>query len=501
MDEYLAEEDSQVISVQTLTEPEITFVFAMLGKWERKSRYMLDFNTPMLCNKVFYRARGEVKQLGAWIRKNDSIPCAPTEIEVAKTALRKYITENRLYSHYAAAHQLLAQVAVQYVPDTLEATSWLAYTRTLKIPKFNACRGRYTPLLAHDAGMLTSRSMSEFAYFGAELSISKVAMVMMAEGYQTGVAVRASRCRNEIDSKDISLTEGVLRTPQAHWVALVSEGIRTPVPTIQMTDCYAIILDLPLDRQYGTAFVKVDKASEPGYLIEKCGDDNIIRTTYMLVPGVQIMSAPTEPFPEESPYSLSVSLSVPDSRRDRYGAEMTMMEAWKYAWIMRICGYDVDIESPRDFCIQQRFFASNETRWTHCLQKLAHNRRNNLYVSDVKSRNDPHRLLVPRIHEEGIRHTLNMQLDYVSRGVSQSDQVGHHPVSSSHGFYTTGDFDVQRVVVHKAYESLKAFVVRDNQGFRFVESVEAALMPQSTVDTAAAIVEPISVIGTNNGEQ
>ncbi|ABU55398.1 coat protein [Black raspberry virus F] len=229
------------LDLRNLTPQESAFVLLMCTQWQRKSRLRLDFALPELAHAISYRASAEPAGFAGWLSGTyvaaQGPPAAPGP-ELAWSALKKYVNQNRLYDHFSTALYLVACSMYQFAPVTAEAHSWLDVDWDLSLPLFHSVRGRYTFLNEDEAAFISHRALNEWSYYSVNINRINLLALTFSQAYHTGFAVR--NVRKSITGKldDIYTTEGELLAPISMIPSAASEAVRAPVPLSGMSGVY-----------------------------------------------------------------------------------------------------------------------------------------------------------------------------------------------------------------------------------------------------------------------
>jgi hypothetical protein len=396
--------------------------------------------------------------------------------DVAWSALTKYITVNRLYDQWSVAVQLVSQVAIQFLPDTAEAQVWLGVSKSLALPIFSSIRGRYIIFNEGESALLSHRAMNEWAFLGSTLERLVLYATALNQAFQTGAAVRSVRRINERNPKDLDASTQWVQSADTSYQAFASEALRHPVPLNGMLGVGTVITDMVDGFWSHPRRVPVNVPSAPGYIITSVDGDNYLEVKHVPTPGVPNLLLPIAPYGENTPYGMQAHIHIPDEARQRNSCELDPYAAWQLAWVARICGYDVEIETNVTPTGPQRYFASNETSWTHPLMVSQYARRQKIYVTDIVPRDNVF-IDMPAIHTMRYKGDIHFTMTMIDCGVTPRRGIrakrivdyGHHGgvMSSS----------AVRINVPYGLQELSGSVLRGQQDFQFVEYVQAGVIP------------------------
>lgn len=471
--EYLIPVESDVINLRGLSSRDALFMLAMAAAWKRKSRYRVDYDTPKLTDSLCYRHNTDLTSLiNDWLEPEPGnaakVPTPPTAAQ-AWNAIHKYVAVNRLYQTYSTAMTVLSQAMQQVLPDTAEGCAWLMQTANLDVPKFKASRGWYEFLVHDEAALVGERALREWRYVGRDIGKVFLYSAVLAQAYGSGFAKRSMRYAHEDNPVDLLNSEGTLALVETSFAGYVSEALGVEVPLNnfpQVGVTFAEGMDIGVDIDIPVKEV----LDGEGYRLVK--DNKYINTKRLPEPGWPILLTPLHIGGENSPYSCNMTLSFPKSKKTRRGCATDISTAWSFAWLARMCGYDTELRRM-EFEGPQRFFASNQTQWTHCLTPTEEERGMEVVITGMRQREN-HFIHLPPFHTLRYNGEVNAKLDlynYTFVSPLGEDSLVVESVA-------TGNVGVEGISVSlsAATEYLKGYVKRVPAGFRFVSDVQAGVI-------------------------
>ncbi|QSV39135.1 capsid protein [Peach-associated virus 2] len=231
--------EANAVDLRGLTTVEATIVLMMFGRWRRRSRCRLDYDTPRLANTIMYRHSSKMTSLEAWLKEEAGAE-APKMVNSAQVwaALRAYVGQNRLYDQFSAALYSVSFMTYQFLPSTAEACIWLSFDWNMVIPSFSSIRGRYELLNDGEAALVSHRAINEWGYINGKLEKVNLMCMLVAQCFQTGCAVRSTRRGLEINPNDLYSTEAEFYSAANFTSAAVSEAIRSEFPMPGMAGIY-----------------------------------------------------------------------------------------------------------------------------------------------------------------------------------------------------------------------------------------------------------------------
>jgi hypothetical protein len=491
-------DDSPAIDLRGFNEAEACFVLAMLGPWHRTTRYMLDFETPALAESVQYRRGTDARLAESWLSSADGaevvVPAAPTVAD-AWSALTKYITVNRLYDQWAVAVQLVSQTMCQMLPESAEGQAWLALPREVVIPHFASLRGRYPLFNEGDAALLSHRAMREWAFLGSRVERLFLYGMCLTQAYQTGASVRAVRQYNEEHPTDITSTAHWTLSTDTHFAAYVSEATRSAAPLNMMTDAYVTTPNINNGRLSTAVDIPVDVTAADGYNITTVDGKSVLRVQSAPQPGVPNLLLPLDPYNVSTPYTLAANIDIPVDQKGRTGCMLSPYKAWELAWVARVCGFDVLLRKSTETVGPRRFFASNETSWTNCLQFADFEENEQVRVVGIERRQHVF-IEFPPIHTKRYQQAIQFVMQPIDLTI-KADPSARGKRIADFGTYTgsAAATDI-RINVPEGISKLRGSILRERQDFHYVDSAQAGVIPQTQQGLVAA---DVAVDGTAGG--
>lgn len=477
---YMPPIEANVVDCRGLNAQETLFVLTMIGRWQRQSRFALDFDTPRLSTVTYYRGNAPVVAAReGWFDEDTDlvIPDLPSAAQ-AWRAYRKYVAQNRLYVQSAAAMTLVSQLGIQLLPDTAEGQAWLTIPKELTMPSFSACRARYPFLLEGKGALISHRALTEWHYVGDRLERLNLLAAVSAEAYQTGLSCRSLRRRMLVKVPDLEATEDVIRRPEMQFAACMAEATRTPVGLNYLSHSY-VEWAATLEPEMRVDLALAEDDGSAGY--DRV--DGGLRVTFLPPPGMPILILPLDPLPQWTPYALCGTVKFDEQAKSDTSAAVTAWKAWEWAWLARLCGYDITLRRP-DTLGPSRFFASNESGWTHPLALHPDARQEPLRINGLNEREHSWINLVP-IHLRFNNATYTYKLKIEDRFVHPG---GNRPkfrveyVQRDLAFYP----ERMRLIGRDAMAELRGYFIREEQGFRLAEDVVADVIPEEPLGPSVA---------------
>lgn len=242
LETYVPTVECDAVDLRTMTNAEAEFTLLMTGAWRRRSRFRLDYQAPKLCENLYYRFDTELTGLNNALAPIDPANQVPLPVlpgwEVAWSALRKYVTQNRLFGQFSTALYMMSCMTYQFMPATAEACWWLSVDWVASLPKFNAIRGRYTILNEGEAALVSHRALAEWGYINNRIEKVNLIGLVMAQAVHTGFAVRAARKGIEIEPADVYNSEADFYAAHNMISAAAAEATRISVPLSGMSNVY-----------------------------------------------------------------------------------------------------------------------------------------------------------------------------------------------------------------------------------------------------------------------
>jgi hypothetical protein len=235
--------DSAALDLRGLSREQSLFVLLMLNNWTRGSRFKLDFDLPRLIPAVFFRGEVNVTDdYTRWARGELEVPMLTAD--QAWGALRRYVTQNRVYEHFSTALYLTSALTYQFVPETAESIAWLDLNWKVVLPTFFSIRGRTQNLNTGEAAFLNQRPLDEWGYIANRLEKINLMALVFSQAFYTGLAMRSVRRCLEINPKDIYQSDLHFNMAENLISAAAAEFTRVPAPMSGTVGIYVTASEL-----------------------------------------------------------------------------------------------------------------------------------------------------------------------------------------------------------------------------------------------------------------
>nr|ATO91014.1 putative capsid protein [Puccinia striiformis totivirus 5] len=478
--DYVPQSGGHYLDLSALSEKESRFVLLMLGRWKRTTRYMLDFNLPKLTDAVAYRRHAQVGGLIEFIGDGpdvDPMPPTLTATESWRTLLA-YVAHNGLYGAMSTAMHVIANMMCQFVPATAEGHVWLDEELTAVLPRFEAVRGRYVFFNEGEKAYVSHRALSEWKMLNAKQERLFLIGNIMCQAYQTGLALRALRYNVEEQPTDLFATESLFLNPQYYLSAAAAEALKHPVPLAGMSGV-GFSHTNRLDQVTRNRRVYVTAANEEARAEYNLHFDNVleyIEVSKTPFAGVPTLLLPLNPLKDITPFTLRGSIDASKLERNRLGWKATPYELWHWAWASRLCGYDIKIKTPMALENCTRPYAPNESSWTWPLMVKEDYLGERITIVGMEPRQ--HRFItLPPIHAQFFTGKVDFNFSIMSQMVSlpgrqQADMICEYGATGGLTSAAT-----VRIIVPEHLKQLRGFIDRVEADFRFVERVQAGVIP------------------------
>nr|WEL36414.1 capsid protein [Bursera graveolens associated totivirus 1] len=481
--------DYSAVDLRGLSAVQARYVLLMLGSWRRRSRLRADFATARLIDNVYYRSDMAIPSLDDWIVEENPrgpVAAAPEVIgwQQSWSALKTYVTQNRLYDHFSTALYLFCASFYQYEPVTAESVYWLALDWNLSLPKFSSIRGRYSFLNEGEAALVSHRALSEWGYISGSLEKINLMALTFSQAYLCGLAVRPIRRGLEDKPMDMFHSEVEFYNTASMISAAAAELIRGEVPLSGMTGVYIYCYEKfdEFDETRRIRIMETELGDEmDGYHIETRETDtgNVLEvvTPYLTFPGFPTLLVPLDPFPFNSPLSLSGRVTSDDLEICRNNARVLPREMWSLANIGRLCGYDSVVRISTDTVGPSEYFGPNDVSfvWPVLIDEGQTEEKIAFNGYDMR---DAHFVDLPPIWTRFFRgKSFEYNIRVMQRGVSQTfagDRRNIEEAGPPNTFVrdTTVTYNIPDGV-----KRLKGYISRDSSGFRFAGDVQGGVIP------------------------
>lgn len=466
-----------VISLENMSTPAARFILAMCGAWERKSRYSLDFSSPMLSEAIHYRRRDTI-DMNAWLAPEIGVGAVvpvPLTSGEAMAALREFVARNKLYNNYSDALAVVSEVMLSMVPDTAEGQAWLQVPRTVVMPTFFASRARYPFLIDGEAALINHRAFNEFHFIGNSIERIFLAANIKTMAAMTGLYARSLRRMNEDAPADILLTNEVMINGRFQYSAAVSESLRTGVPVTGASGAYVVFENVSDGVFQSNILVEVNVPRADGYVITNTAGRNVLTVSHIPPPGVPLLILPLPVFGESGPFALRGAISFENDDKDRRGVNTHTNKAYEYAWLARLCGEDVETKKG-EWIGPQRFFASNEGQFVYNLMATYDSRGDLIKVINKKAR-EHHFIPLPNIHTKMAKDEIKYELRMVTMGVKAQVADRATEITDLGGSLPSTTVTSVNIETPSGIKKLMGYIRRTQQDFRWEETDRAGVIP------------------------
>nr|BAT62477.1 capsid protein [Red clover powdery mildew-associated totivirus 1] len=488
IEEYCAPQSDVSLDLRSLTETEAVIVLLCCGKWYRQSRFLLDFDCPILTSKLYYRFDKRI-DIGNFDQTSDgrvTQPKLPQAKEVWRT-LSRYIATNRLYGQYSTALCLVAQTMCQFIPATAEGNVWLTQQRVLHLPGLKSVRGALPFINEDEPALVSQRSLNEWGAFSTDVTKYNLLGNILVQAVQTGIAVRALRFRNEDNPEDLYRTYDTVTNPAIMYGALCSEALRCPVPLAGMSGVF-VEFELPDEREeVELEFpVLVYDQKRCGSTIEKRRDTEYLQLDSIPMAGVPTLLLPLNPIGKVSPFNLRGVFDTADLKRTKMGWETDLYSAWSWAWLCRLCGYDIQMRQQYGQTCGSQGDYSPDASWTWpILGSVGHN--GIVCISKLVERGNSF-IDLPPLHSKSCNSIINYKFSINSHSVSLLERKQPELIGDRYSAAPVLNLRHINIATTTEIIKLKGFIERSESDFRFADDVLAGQIPPPEVPHVASDV-------------
>ncbi|KAF3338476.1 Major capsid protein [Carex littledalei] len=354
LDDPFPANDSSALDLRGLTEDQTIFVLIMLNAWTRRSRFKLDFSLPQLTHAAAYRGSYNVTTTyDNWANGTEQV--AMPSSASAWEALRKYVTQNRLFEHFSTALYLMSAMTYQFVPETAEGIAWLAVDWKAVLPSFYSIRGRTSFLNTGDAAFLNQRPLDEWGYIANRIEKINLMALVFSQAVYSGFAIRSVRKCFELEPQDLYQSESMFYSVENLISAAAAEFTRVDCPLSGTAGVY-ISASTEIDRYVEDREVltcNVEGTQVPQthtYGVQESTTPRLytVQVPMMTFPGYPVFLTPTSPFPYDSVYQESGFFDEKTGSLQPRGNELKIHQAWRMINFLNNCGYEARYDVKGD---------------------------------------------------------------------------------------------------------------------------------------------------------
>lgn len=486
--------DDSVIDLRGFNQNEARWIVAMLAPWERRSRFRLDFKLPRLADIVRYRCESEIGNIKGHFctptpSQTEPEPQLPTWSE-AWEALKKYVTKNRVYSDFSSALYIVVGAMYQMLPATAEANYWLSINWNVSIPSFHSIRGRYQFLNQGEGALVSQRALSEWTYVVSRIEKINLMAAVFVQAYQTGMAVRSVRHGLELSPTDLFCSENEFTEPHNMLSAAAAEATRSMVPLSGQLGCY-INTDTNFevfDANRQVATLNTDITGIDGYdFVDPVQGSTTysIRAPRITFAGVPVLILPLNPFPYNSPFTMKGCIEEAPNKVDRKGLRTNITRAWEIANLYRLCGYDTNYDANVTVAGPSEWFAPNDAQMVWPVM-IADDDQDEIVTIEEQPQRDNHFISLASTSSMAFKkQKYEYSIRINRRGSATGAATGRSEIAEYSGVMRMTTQATVTYQIPDAIARLRGYISRNEQGFQFVEAVQAGVIP--TVEGAGDV--------------
>lgn len=322
-------DDVEVVNAIELTKEQCMILYFMMCKWQRSTRYLLDFDLPVLTDRTVVFRRNDTFTTNEWLEKYFQNDLTGAQVQTTFTSkavlstLRAYVESNRLHEQFSVASTILAGVTCSMFADNAEGLAHVVMARKVCLPRFRSCRGRIWEIVDDMPAGLTGGGVTEFKNVTSTYERYLLACVIYTQAYQTGMFIRVMRYHNEDLPEDIDSTWSELKRREQQISLLAAEAIRKYVPVSTVSAGYTyvpgysepegvtgLVLKTRAGQTRQSGYKMVESATEPGKFD--------LDVQVLGAPGVPVMILPVAALGDNNPYALKVKVSHEDFKKSRF---------------------------------------------------------------------------------------------------------------------------------------------------------------------------------------
>lgn len=476
--------DVPYVDLRGNTQQESAFLLMMMARWKRTSNYIIDFDFPMLTDRMAYRSQFPVP--GPNMRLDPEVTDyelkMPSSSEIW-SAIRKYVSHNRLYNQFYTSAYLLAQIMVRPVANNAEGMAWTMSDPVMMIPKFASCRGRYTFINSGEAALIHATALEDWREIAPCPEMIFNASIVISSLVNIGLYSRSFKRALGVTGYDDAYTFETYLKPETFMASAMTEACGFDAPLNGMD---SVFVHYPEDVDRDTLHYVKAKVYEPdGYDYDVDKGIKVIGVPLAVSP---YMVYPLALFDGETPYSGKFTVMKPD-KYTRSSARLSKRNAWLLAWASRIAGYDLEVKFSGDETGLSKFYADNDDSWTHIPYATLSDEVEFVALSAMKSRKHQF-VLLPNMLNKTFATEFTVVTKVVDRYLIDADSneirsteegtIAQLPVTTGIQVITAGD-------VAKYWGSVR----RTEQGLTLSGTIKPAVVPDSMtssgrVDLASA---------------
>ncbi|ALX17419.1 putative coat protein [Panax notoginseng virus A] len=193
--------------------------------------------------------------------------------------------------------------------------------------------------------------------------------------------------------------------------------------------------------------------------------------------GVPTMILPLSPFPYNTPFNMKGTISPELGKMDRRGFRLMSRNAWEIANLLRLCGYDARMRDGGEIAGAGTYFAPNDANMVWPVMQVPDAQDDDVILTGQIDREVQFIDLPPVYNRFFTGKKIEYSITVLKRGTATSFTDNRKDVAEWGGPVTLTREVTVTYEVPESVSRLRAYISRNESGFRFVDNAPAGVIP------------------------
>ncbi|AWX94596.1 putative coat protein [Panax notoginseng virus B] len=218
---------------------------------------------------------------------------------------------------------------------------------------------------------------------------------------------------------------------------------------------------------------------------EQMEEKVFVHMPWYTFPGVPTMILPLSPFPYNTPFNMKGRITTDIGKVDRRGLRLVSKTAWEVANLMRLCGYDSRFRDGGEIAGAGTYFSPNDANMVWPVLQVPDAQDDEVILTGQIDREAQFIDLPPMFNRFFIGKEVEYSIKVIRRGTATSFVDNRKDVAEWGGAVTLTRGVTVSYNVPENVSKLRAYISRNETGFRFVDNAQAGVIPMPEPDLNA----------------